>query len=94
MRIREKTVYDSKLGKTIHTFKEITPAQFKERYGMTFNEWKAGLCKNDYRYKLKFRECYVDDDPYAADVCGETVPIIENSPDALIQSCIDSAYEI
>lgn len=43
---------------------------------------------------FKFNECYVDDDPYDLDIFGKTTPLIENSPEQLYESCIDSAYEI
>lgn len=94
MQFRENTKYDPSTGKTINIFKNMTPVQFRERYGMSFREWKLQLSKDDCRKKLKFNECYVDDDPYASDVFGKTDPLIEDSPSKLEQSCIESAYEI
>lgn len=94
MKIRESINYNHATGEYDFVFKPMSAKQFKERYGITFKEWKAELHKDDYRKKFKFNECYVDDDPYDQDVCGETNPLIEDSPERLSQSCIDAAYEI
>lgn len=93
MQFREKVFYNSD-GQTEQVFVPMSPVKFKERYGVTFKEWKAGLAKNDYRKQFKFNECYVDDDPYDSDICGETNPIIERTPEDLNEAVISSAYEI
>ena len=89
MKFRETVKYHNAVEYT-QIFVDMSPAKFKERYGMTFN----GLSDGDYRKNFKFSECYVDDDPYDLDVCSKTTPLIENSPEQLYESCIDSAYEI
>lgn len=89
-----KTVNYHNAAEYTQVFVNMTPAQFKDRYGITFKEWKAKLAKDDYRQKFKFNECYVDDDPYDQDINGETNPLIEGSPEDLMESCIQSAYEI
>ena len=93
MKFRETVKYHNAVEYT-QIFVDMSPAKFKERYGMTFNEWKDGLPDGDYRKNFKFNECYVDDDPYDLDIFGKTPPLIENSPEQLYESCIDSAYEI
>lgn len=90
MKYRDRVICNG----TLDVFKPMSPAKFKERYGITFKEWKETLAKNDVRQKLKFDECYCDDDPYAADVNGEIAPIIEGTAEQLRQSCIDAAYEV
>lgn len=93
MQFREKMLYHPD-GSSEQVFVPMSPVKFKERYGITFKEWKAGLCKGDYRKKFKFNECYVEDDPYDQDICGETNPIIERTPEELYESVITAAYEI
>lgn len=93
MQFREKNLYHPD-GHFEQVFVPMSPVKFKERYGVTFKEWKSNLHKDDYRKKFKFNECYVEDDPYDQDVCGETNPIIERTPEELYESVITAAYEI
>lgn len=58
MKFRETVKYHNAVEYT-QIFVDMSPAKFKERYGMTFNEWKDGLPDGDYRKNFKFNECYV-----------------------------------
>lgn len=48
MKFRETVKYHNAVEYT-QIFVDMSPAKFKERYGMTFNEWKDGLPDGDYR---------------------------------------------
>ncbi|ANS06182.1 hypothetical protein BI032_gp270 [Citrobacter phage vB_CfrM_CfP1] len=48
MQFREKMLYHPD-GHFEQVFVPMSPVKFKERYGVTFKEWKSNLHKDDYR---------------------------------------------
>lgn len=74
---------------------KISYAKFKEIFGVSYPECEQAeyLDKNMKTHRYKFVAAHCCKCPYASDINGEVVPIIEYSYHAVEQMAIDAAYE-
>lgn len=74
---------------------KISYAKFKKIFGVAYSECDDALYvdKNLKTKRFRFADAHCCECPYASDINGEVVPIIEYSYHAVEQMAIDAAYE-
>lgn len=74
---------------------KISYAKFKEIFGVSYSECEEAMYhdREGKEKRYRFADSHCCQCPYAADINGEIVPIIEYSYHAVEQMAIDAAYE-